>query len=152
MPTAVRVTIKDSAVTMELSSPAGDNWAFMRKIGQEHAWQAALRAPSRTSNLKRSHNLALTPRGTTGVQASVGNYADYARYVHEGTQGPITAHGWDDGSPAFMAIRPAPHSWFPGGGFARSVAGQTANPWIAEAAEDVYPKYGFKGPFVASWG
>ncbi len=147
MPTTVRVTIKDSSVAMELSSPAGDNWSFLQKIGQEHAWQAAIKAPSRTANLKRSHNLALTPRGSTGVQASVGNYADYARYVHEGTNGPIFPMGGDN-----LWIRPFPHSRFPRGGRAKSVAGQTANPWIAKAAEDVYPKYGFKGPFIATWG
>ena len=123
MPTAVRVSVNDSAVAMELSTPPGENWKFMQKLGTEHAWQAAIRAPSRTTNLKRSHNLALTPVGSTGVRASVGNYADYARYVHEGTYGPITSPGWDDGSPAFMAIRPAPHSFFPGGGFRRMVAG-----------------------------
>lgn len=147
MPTAVRVSVNDSAVAMELSTPPGENWKYLQKLGTEHAWRAAIAAPIRSGTIKRSHNLALTPVGSTGVRASVGNYADHALYVHEGTTGPIFATGGGN-----LWLRPSPASWFPRGGQAKSVRGQEANPWIAKAAEDVYTQHGFHGPFIASWG
>lgn len=153
--TVGRITIDDLAVTRLTSVPGGDVWAFMQKFGTQATYTAVLKAPARTGTLKRSHNLALTPRGTDGVRASVGNYADHMRYVHEGTTGPIFANGWDDGSPAFLAIRPMPASRFGTTAYRRSVAGQTANPWMREAVEEVAHAYGFPGSLslsTAAWG
>lgn len=153
--TVGRITIDDLAVTRLTSTPGGDVWKFMQSFGTQATFAAVLKAPSRTGKLKGSHNLALTPRGTDGVRASVGNYADYTLFVHEGTTGPITANGWDDGSPAFLAIRPFPASRFGQLAYRRSVAGQTANPWMREAVEDTARRYGFNGSLslsAASWG
>lgn len=150
MPTNVRVTVYDTQVA-GLFLPGGDVWGWMRSVGFEHMQMAAIEAPVRTGQLKGLHNLALTPSGRNHVRYSVGNYADYAVYVHEGTTGPITSVGWDDGGPAFLAIRPVPHSWFPNGGFVRSVSGQEANPWIARAGGFVLAKHGLRAPLAASW-
>lgn len=151
MATVVRVTIYDSQIAA-FFLPGGDTWNWMQRVGFEHMQMAAIEAPSRTNRLRSLHNLALTPVGRNQCRYSVGNYADYAAYVHEGTTGPITSTGWDDGSPAFMAIRPAPSSRFPNGGYLREVSGQTANPWLSRAGNIVLAKYGLKGPTDARWG
>lgn len=153
--TVGRISINQAQVTSLTSAPGGDVWKFMQRFGTQATYAAVVKAPFRTGKLKGSHNLALTPIGSNGVRASVGNYADHTLYVHEGTTGPITASGWDDGSPAFLAIRPAPASRFGKTTFLRSVAGQTANPWMREAVEDVAKSYGFNGSLslsTASWG
>lgn len=152
--TRARVTIDDNAVTRMTSTPSGDVWQFMQRFGTQATWMSVLKAPVRSGKLKASHNLALTPRGRDGTRASIGNYADHTVFVHEGTTGPITASGWDDGSPAFLAIRPFPASHFGQRTYLRSVAGQKANPWMREAVEDVARSYGFGGSLslsTASW-
>ena len=149
MPTVIRVTIYDSVIAA-LFLPGGQSWAKMEEIGRHHIQLAIAESPSRTNNLRRSHNLALTPVGKNRCRYSVGNYADYAVYVHEGTTGPIVARGWDDGGASFMFIRPFPHSRFPTGARARSVSGQTANPWITRAGSMALARYGFAAP-PARW-
>lgn len=150
MPTNVRVTVYDTQVE-RLFLPGGDAWDWLMRVGHEHTQMAIIESPSRTGYLRTQHNLSLTPVGRYNVRYSVGNWADYAVYVHEGTTGPIVSTGWDDGSPAFLAIRPMPHSRFPVTKYLRSVSGQEANPWIARAGGIVLAKYGMNSPLAARW-
>lgn len=142
--TVTRVTIYDVNVD-SLFQEGGDAWEWMRRVGTEHLMMALIEVPRRSGELARQHNLALTPVGKRHVRYTVGNYAEYAEYVHGGTTGPIMAGNgfWDDGRPAYMGPM-AP--WMDRTTlYARSVSGQEANPWIANAADTVLAKYGYKG-------
>lgn len=134
--TVTRVTIYDRNLD-RLFLPGGDAWDWMERVGREHVSMAIIEAPKRTMNLARQHNLALTPY-RRGVRYSVGNYADYAEYVHGGTIGPILPHGGDWLGPL------APWGVYPGG-YIREASGQRANPWIERAADIVLAKYGYAG-------
>lgn len=144
MATVVRVTIYDRNID-RLFLPGGDVWDWMRDVGAEHLRMALVEVPRRSGSLASKHNLALTPYGKRGVRYSVGNYADHAYWVHEGTTGPITTGGgfWDDGRRAFLG----PMAPWMGRNtlFATSVSGQEANPWIARAGDIVLAKYGYTG-------
>lgn len=144
MPTKVRVTVYESAIAAEFL-PGGQAWNQMTLIGSDVAQVAIRTAPSRTGNLRRQHNVAVTPVGKYQCRFSVGNYADYADYVHGGTTGPIMPHGDK------LWIRAAPYSRYPHGAVRFSVAGQKANPWIRDAAEAVGPRWGFTGKMSVSY-
>lgn len=147
MPTRVRVTIYDANID-GMFLPGGDTWNWMERVGREHLAMALVEVPRRSNVLASSHNLALTPYKRRGVRYSVGNYAEHALWVHEGTTGPITTGGgfWESGKRTYLGPM-APWMgrstvWAP------SVSGQEANPWIANAADYVLAKYGFSGnPF-----
>lgn len=139
--TVTRVTIYDRNLD-RLFLPGGDAWDWMERVGREHISMAIIEAPRRSGNLARQHNLALTPY-RRGVRYSVGNYAEYAEYVHGGTFGPIVALGG-----GFMG--PLSPWGVHGTAYVREVSGQTANPWIARAADIVLAKYGYTGnPYPA---
>lgn len=134
--TVTRVTIYDRNLDL-LFLPGGDAWKWMEEVGREHLAMALIEAPRRTGALASQHNLALTPY-KRGVRYSVGNYADYAKFVHDGTIGPIVATGGGFLGPL------TPWGPFPGG-YIREASGQTANPWIENAAKIVLAKYGYTG-------
>lgn len=108
-----------------------------KRVGREIKYQASAEAPSRTGELGRSHDGPWYSKTYLGCHITVGNHAPYAIYVHEGTTGPILPRTHDD-----LWIRPHPHSWFAAdpqwaeyGGRTPlpSVAGQSGQPWLAEA-------------------
>lgn len=85
-------------------------------------------APERTGTLRDSHFInRARPTGRGTITASVGNNADYALYVHQGTTGPIVPDGealaWDGWGP-WAGTR-----WFA----PKGVAGQRAQPWLVAA-------------------
>lgn len=92
--------------------------------------------PSRRGAMKSRHG---TGRGRIGPYAARGNVyndAPYAKFVHEGTHGPIfPTRG------VFLWVRAAPASRYPHGARRASVAGQQAQPWISEAARRVMARY-----------
>lgn len=129
----VRVTIYDTAVD-GLFRPGGQAWNWLGLLGTEHLNLAIAFAPARSGHLKSSHYPApimtsYTSGGQRGSRYTIRNDADYALYVHEGTNGPITASG-ENGLwvPVFRGI-PYPRHSRP------SVRGQAANPWITRAGE-----------------
>ena len=144
MPTTARVTIYDRNID-SLFLGGGDVWNWMERTGREHLMMALVEVPRRTGGLAAAHNLALTPYQKRGVRYSVGNYAEHALWVHEGTRPIITAGTgfWDDGRIAYMG----PMAPWMGRNtlYAPWVSGQDANPWIANAAGIVLAKYGYTG-------
>jgi len=149
MATTVRVTIYDANIqALFVDGPQGDVWNWMERVGRRHLGAALVEVPRRSGFLASQHNLALTPYKRFGVRYSVGNYADYANYVHGGTTGPIMAGNgfWDDGRRAMMGPMAA---WMGRNAlYAHTVNGQAANPWIARAADIALAPYGFTGnPF-----
>lgn len=87
-------------------------------------------APERSGRLKRSINGTYNPSGgpfscRMEVQASV----RHALFVHEGTTGPIWASNND-----FLKLRPG-NGWPTV--YTRTVAGQSANPFLRHALEEV---------------
>lgn len=128
-----RVTIYDTAVD-SLFFVGGDVWRFMSLLGTEHLNAAIAFAPARTGHLKASHYPVpiMTPNGRRGWRYTIRNDADYSQYVHEGTVGPIMAHG------SYLSVPMVRGSKWPRFK-ARSVAGQLANPWIDKAWDFVSP-------------
>lgn len=99
-----RRTFINKAKVASLNMPGGDiyRWAERQITLAEWGARQALFAKPPTSgawNHIRTGNLARSVRGTTvgsnqrGVNLRLEATADYARYVHEGTYGPITAGG-----------------------------------------------------------
>lgn len=131
MPT--RVTIYDTAVD-SLFAPGQDVWRFMAGLGTEHLNAAIAFAPSRSNLLRASHYPVpiMTPNGRRGWRYTIRNDASYAEYVHRGTTGPITANG------DFLSVPMFRGTMYPRFQ-TRSVAGQTANPWIDRAWDFVNP-------------
>jgi hypothetical protein len=128
----VRVTIYDSGIDM-VFAPGQDVWKFMTGLGTAHLNAAIAFAPSRTNHLRASHYPApiMTPH-RRGWRYTIRNDAAYAEYVHRGTTGPIMAHG------GYLWVPTVRGSGWPRH-LARSVAGQTANPWIDKAWDFVNP-------------
>lgn len=98
--------------------------------------EAIARAPMRSGELKASHhNVGILRRGPWAADGVVRNTSQHAAVVHEGYDGIIypkrgrflTIHG-----PAGEGVV----------GFAKSVRGQSAKPWLAEAAKAVAARMG----------
>ncbi len=128
-----RVTIYDTAVD-SLFAPGQDVWRFMALLGTEHLAASIAFAPSRTNALRAAHYPVpiLTPNGRRGWRYTIRNDAPYAEYVHRGTTGPIMANG------NYLSVPITRGTSYPRF-LARSVAGQTANPWIDKAWDFVNP-------------
>lgn len=128
-----RVTIYDSGIDL-VFAPGQDVWKFMALLGTEHLNAAIAFAPSRTGTLKAAHYPVpiMTPTSRRGWRYTIRNDAEHSEWVHRGTTGPIMAHGNFMSVPMF---RGAMYPRFQ----ARSVAGQTANPWIDRAWDFVNP-------------
>lgn len=135
----VRVTVNSVALD-RMFLPGGDVWAWGRNVGLEMQVEAIARAPGRTGFLKTQHGFVQTPRGKQNMQVTLYNDADYAKFVHEGTTGPIrsTRPG------GMLVVRPAPHSHFHRPVPVVSVDGQRANPWLRETMEDVLARHGIR--------
>jgi hypothetical protein len=136
--TRTRVTIYPPAVE-SLFLGGGDVWNWMERVGRVNTMEAIREAPRRSGYLASQHNLALTPARQYVVRYSVGNYADYAPYVRDGTTGPIQAGFWDDGKHAYLGPM-APwngHNTL----YAFQVSGQTANDWLSRARALTLARY-----------
>lgn len=138
--TRTRVTIYPPAVE-SLFLEGGDVWNWMERVGRANLMEALWQVPRRSGFLASQHNLALTPAGQYRTRYSVGNYADYAPYVRDGTTGPIQAGNgfWDDGTRAMMGPM-APwmgHTTV----WAHSVRGQEANDWLGRSRDITLARY-----------
>lgn len=130
---AVRVVVYDTRI-QGMSAPGGDVNNYVRRKTGLTAAVAQVNAPVRTGTLKRGIRTDVR----TVRQGAVGRVRSTARHstwVHEGTYGPILPHG------DFL--------WVPGrkGGTRRvkmpEVAGQRANPFLADALRTVMGGRGF---------
>ena len=133
----IRVSVNSAAIE-SMFMPGGDVWAWGRDTGYEINAVARATAPSRTGHLRSAHGMLQVPNGRTQVRTVVYNDADHARYVHDGTVGPImsTRPG------GMMIVDPAPRSWFTRPTAVHEVRGQRAQPWLREAMEDVLARRG----------
>jgi hypothetical protein len=84
-------------------------------------------APRRSGNLAAQHRSIAARNQGNDIIAEVSNLADYAVYVHEGTNGTSGLNQWEGWGPWGGYIYGAP------GG----VSGQDANPWLARAYNEV---------------
>ncbi len=136
--TKTRVTIYPPMVE-SLFLGGGDVWNWMERVGRENLMEALWEVPRRSGFLASQHNLALTPFKQYGTRYSVGNYADYAPYVRDGTTGPIQAGFWDDGKHAYLGpMAPwAGHTTV----WAFQVSGQQANDWLTRARNKTLARY-----------
>lgn len=139
-----RVQVYNSEI-MGMFEPYGDVWDEAKDITRFVKADAEARAsrfsPSPqvgTDRIITSHRRSVVPNGRYGTRAYVENTSSHAVYKHEGTNGPIVAHG------EFMVIRPG--KWGPRRAY--SVSGQFGEPWLLEAANDVLSRYGVRAPGI----
>lgn len=118
--------------------PGGEVNEEATKITTEVLVDAVARSVrfSRSGDIASSHRRSVVPSGIYGTRGYVENTSDHAIYKHEGTQGPIYPKRRNYLQlPAFggyPAIR------------AESVSGQTGEPWLRDAANDVLSRYGVR--------
>lgn len=138
-PWRYRVTVNSAALD-RLFLPGGDVWVWSRDVGREVMFQAIATAPGRTGLLRSLHGMNQQPGGPRAVRFTVYNDAEYAKFVHNGTTGPITSTR----PGGFLLVRPSPYSFF--GRFTPLpfVSGQNAQPWLANATEDVMARHGIR--------
>lgn len=99
---------------------------------------------SRSGHLAASHRRAVVPSGIYGTRGYVENTASYAKYKHEGTHGPIVStRGFSSSTKGNYEAKMRLKPWgsYPAI-FRREVKGQTGDPWLRNAANDVLLRYG----------
>lgn len=120
--------VHENAV-MAYMRPGGEVYDELDKIGRNISKYGKAFAPKRTGDLARNIR-ANRPKTEGPYKGSVLVYNNirYARYVHEGTTGPIRAKSGK--AMRFRTKRGAgPYM------FAMSVSGQRANPYLERAVE-----------------
>jgi hypothetical protein len=132
--TTVRIRVFDSKIH-SMALPGGSVHSWTKGVVREMEAEAIATCPRRTGAMAthHGHSVGTNAHGTFGY---VTNDADYAMAVHEGTHGPIRAVG------NYMVVRPAPHSFYAQHTRRKTVAGQRAQPWIAEAMVAVLAAHG----------
>lgn len=145
----VNVEVYTTALDAEFG-PGGQVTSENKRMRQLILLRAIKKAPRRSGELKAAHrDGGALKEGQLRLRGIVYNDSDHALYVHDGTRGPITATDHEfmwvprakgmlakrHGAPPSILFRvgPAFHK--------KSVRGQTANPWLAEAAEEVLSSY-----------
>ena len=128
-----RYTVDDRGIDIAFST-GQMVWRAMAMVGTEHLNASIAFAPARSGHLKAAHYPVpiMTPRGKRGWRYTLRNDAPYSEYVHDGTTGPIMAYG------DYLTVPMTRGSDWPRF-LARSVAGQTANPWFEKAWNYVAP-------------
>lgn len=149
MPDRVNVEIYTSALDAEFG-PGGQVTAENKRMRQLILIRAIKKAPRRSGELKAAHrDGGALKEGQLRLRGTVYNDSDHAAYVHDGTRGPIIATNhefmWVPVAKGMVAKRhgATPAFLFRVGAeyHKKSVRGQTANPWLAEAAEEVLSGY-----------
>jgi hypothetical protein len=135
----VRVTVNSTALD-RMFLPGGDVWAWGRNVRLEMAAVAMETTPSRTGYMRTQNGSVETPRGRRDIQLTVYNDAPYAMYVHNGTTGPI----YSSRPGGMLLVRPSPYSNFHRFVPLEEVDGQSAQPWLRNAMEDVLARHGIR--------
>jgi hypothetical protein len=129
MATRVYIRVYDSRI-MEMNRPGGITGKYIHNKGQTIERFAKVQAPKRSGNLARSINLG--PHRWRGHRSSieVSANARYAKWVHNGTYGPIypTTHEYL-AVPKFRSITGAKVPRV----LRRTVDGQRPQPFLREA-------------------
>lgn len=88
-----KIVIYQSAVKRFMGTDVKDWVQDFAKDAKHLAQTDPLGPESRTGNMKARHYYRVRNRGTY-ITAEMGNKASYAKFVHEGTYGPIRAKGY----------------------------------------------------------
>jgi hypothetical protein len=124
----VDIYIYDGKIIL-MSQPGGQiwRWAYQRRGRVERL--AKVNAPIRSGELARSIEASYEPAAPHDVVMEVAATADYALFVHEGTDGPIFPR---ESKRLFLP------AWGPfRQSFPRYVRGQRAQPFLADALREV---------------
>lgn len=139
-----------------------DNRQLLGQIAGLAVREAAIKAPVKTGNLRRSIQIGTVTDTTAQVVAG----AHYARYVEEGTglYGPKhsrivpvsrKALRWMGGPPGSMRLSGSPRKGKAGAGagpiFARSVAGRRATPFFFSGVQNAIDKAGLAELITKRW-
>lgn len=138
-----KVTVNTTAI-QSLFLPGGGVADHGKQTGRKIRAAAEADAAKfvRSGDLLLSHTGPFYSPTWLGGHVTIGNTSDHARFVHEGTQGPILPRNHT----GYLWIRPFPHSrfafdpsWAEFGGRTPlpRVRGQRANPWMARAMDRV---------------
>ena len=133
---AEAILVIDHAAIQALTAPGRPVFRYTQRLAREVETHARLVCPvggarwgpgRRAGNLRSRHFREVQKIGPNQCEAIVGNDADYASFVHDGT-GPVIYPNTGDR----MNFR-INGQWRS----ARSVRGQNANPWLAESLDFV---------------
>lgn len=126
-----RFTVDDNGID-QLFATGQEVWKYTALMGTEHLGASIMYAPSRSGRLRASHYPVpiMTPEGRRGWRYTIRNDAPYARFVHEGTTGPIYPTG------EFLSVPVFRGSVYPRFR-ARSVSGQIGKPWMQWALDSI---------------
>lgn len=113
----------------------GEVGRYQRDLRRDMKTEAIRQSPKRSGDIARSHSDGGSlMSGRLRSRGYIRNSSGHASFVHEGTSGPIRPK-----TARFLRLPPgAGHPAI----YARSVAGQAANPWIARAARTVLLRRG----------
>lgn len=147
-PGRVRVTVYDTRIAAAFL-PGGQVWRNMQRVAATGTAYARAGAPKRSLELMRSISNTVTPRGRNRAQATLVADAPHARFVVNGTTGPIRARG------GTLNVRLAPHSYYsrptPGvewrgrpGVLRGQVRGQAANDFMYRALRRAMHTHGLR--------
>ena len=129
-----RIDIHDSTI-LRFTLPGGSVFDFVHGVVKDAAHFARGQAPMRTGELMRSIEARRpTANRPYAVEGRVYAHAHYARYVHEGTTGPIMAKSGGQ-------LRLAPWGRWPAV-YTDSVSGQAPNPFLARGLGMSMAKHG----------
>lgn len=111
----------------------GDGWIYRVSVAMIN--ESRLEAPTRSGDLKRSHYVERSRANQYAATYNIGNTAEHAEWVHQGTARWIYPT-----SGTFLSVPVAP------GSRQRSkkprVRGQDPNPWLDRACTRVAMRYG----------
>jgi len=131
-----KVNVDDARLNLAVMNPATD---YARRVQSAIFFEAVHTAPRRSGELAASHvNTGVQRRGPWQADGTIRNVSGHARYVHEGTDGPI----FPTHSTFLMIHGTSAGKAGPITGRARWVRGQRAQPWLVEAAQRVSARMG----------
>lgn len=130
----------DRLAMLGMTMPGGETYRwFHRNVEVPALTLADVTTPTRTGRM-RAQNYSDMGANQSGLWVQLGNHADYAVYVHEGTDGPI----FPSYSHLLALGRQSPTGWgYPPFMYAESVSGQRSQPWLADSAADALRAHGF---------
>ena len=143
---AYRTTVHHTVLRSEYDRTVGQ-WGrdTLRKMETRAIRTAPRRGGHKSENLAAQHGPFFGVSGAGGytLNLNLWNDASYARYVHQGTTGPIRARG------SFMV--------FPGSEIGssrymvrlRTVHGQASQPWMRDALEFTMRSEGILSPVIS---
>lgn len=129
----VRVRIYDQQIDA-MFGIGGDVYGEAMDTAREVKAQAVIRAPKRSTLLSRKHQITSRGRRPFGMLVGVFNDTSYSEIVHDGYPLRIMRKGANRYNGKKLRLPPWGAYGFT---YKQSVAGQSAQPWLTEAADAV---------------